>query len=447
MEEILTLQSYDPEVFETREVLNLLAYRFGLSQTKTFRHLLYAYDMKYPTIRSYFLPGALPEEIILKAAEAGNLNAFYEGLKLYPRYREPKFLVRCLWSAARGGDEVMIDLIKDLGGSSKKFELIGAAEGGHLEKLKRLVGDYPDPYVIGPALAVAVGNGKLEVVKYLFDLIKPNLEELNRLLRMASQAEYDDLVDYLISRGANDYTGIVLDAINQNRRDTVNKYLEMPGVNYGRVLELVLGYHDLKRAKEIMRGRTVGLTVLNKIMGQVNKFSRPDEIDYLIALGSNNYKGLMSSLISQDSLSLFKAYQTKVSYPEAFRIALDHASVSILNYLVTENLVPVASLNQYLETVRLDSPKVIPLLFSLGATDYTLIVVRSLKSGDLRLVKKYFDQANLDLDEAFQLASPKLYKYLVSRGPISQATLNQALDSVRNNQPQVAKYLVSLGAK
>jgi hypothetical protein len=189
IESIVARHQVNPAVFETQGSLNLLAQRFDLPPSLSFPAFLAGYDAKYATIRSYSLPDAVPIRIILKAAEAGELQAFYLGLRRNPKYKNPTFLNRALIRAARGGHQVMIDLIKDLGGTSSESELIGTSEGGHLEKLKLLIarGNQLSRVLLVQLTNYAVKFGQLATVKYLITLWIPTRTDLKYLIRSAGK--------------------------------------------------------------------------------------------------------------------------------------------------------------------------------------------------------------------------------------------------------------------
>ena len=120
VEEILKLYRQNYEQFETRQALNTLALRFNLPAATTFKQLLKSYDMQYATVRSYLYNNRTPEEILYQAALEGDIQAFYNQLKLYPELRKQHVYDAALYKAAVGGHLAIIDLLLELGATTKE---------------------------------------------------------------------------------------------------------------------------------------------------------------------------------------------------------------------------------------------------------------------------------------------------------------------------------------
>jgi hypothetical protein len=453
IESIVQRYQLNPEAFETRDSLYVLAQRFDLPPSRTFPAFLARYDAKYATVRSYLLPGADPRAIILKAAEAGNLQAFYLGLRRNPEDKTPAFLDRALQRAARGGHQVMIDLIKDLGGTSFKREVRGTAEGGHLEKLKRLIarGKKLSQDGLFDVTNGAVKFGQLVTVKYLTTLQIPAPIDLSR---SAGKSGNQGMVDYIISQGGANYTQLILGAILSNHLELVMQYMWKPGLNYRAIFIYAIRFNYLDLAKLVARDHKIDQAELNDLMSGITERTTYETIEYLISLGGDNYHGLISQLAINDYIELFKRYYLGpgVDYVQVFETGLRNSSVKVVKFMVDKHLVPVTvdALNSYLILVRLD-PKLIELLFSLGATDYRTIVERGLIHGDLALTKKYFDQATgLRLNKVFKLCTKiPVYQYIMSQGMIKQKTVDATIDRLKHSYSYVIErnYLRSLNLR
>jgi hypothetical protein len=385
IESIIQRHQVNPLTFETWESLNLLAQRFDLPPSLTFQAFLVGYDAKYATVRSYFLPGANPKAIMLKAAEAGNLQAFNLGLRRNPEDKTPTFLVRALQWAARGGHQVMIDLIKDLGVTSSNHELRGTAEGCHLEKLKLLIAQGPGlgQSFIFKLTKGAVKFGQLATVKYLATLRIPAPIDLSR---SAGKSGTQGMVDYIISQGKINYTQLILGAISRGHIELAIRYMEKPELDYLAIFSQAVYYNYLGLAKLVARDHMIDLESLNELMSCVSERTTYETIDYLISLGGDNYNGLISELTMYDYIELFKRYYLgpDVDYVKVFNISLIYSSVEIVKFMLDKHLVQVTegALNSYLRMAVFNS-ELIALLFSLGATDYRTIVERNLIHGDL----------------------------------------------------------------
>jgi hypothetical protein len=453
IESVIQRHQVNPAAFETRESLNLLARRFDLLPSVSFPAFLAGYDAKYPTVRSYLLPGAKPKAIILKAAEAGELQAFYLGLRRNPEYKTPTFLNQALRGAARGGHQVMIDLIKDLGGTSSKHELRGTVEGGHLEQLKPLIvqGHDLSQRFIFQLTKGSVKFGQLAMVKYLTILWIPTPIDWEYLIRSAGRSGNQGMVDYIISQGGVNYTQLILGAITGGHLDLVVGYMENPGLNYVNIFDQAVYFNYLELAKLVAKDHRIDQAVINNLMSCVSERTTYETIEYLISLGGTNYNDLALHLTIYNKFELFKRYYLSpgVDYVQVFYRCLRNSSLEIVKFMLEQPLVPVTEedLNKYLRLADFN-PELIALLFSLGATDYPSLVERGLIHGELALVKKYFDRApGLRRNKVFkQCTKIPVYRYLLSRGGIKQKTVDTTLSVLEQSNGYVIekKYLSSL---
>jgi hypothetical protein len=454
IESLIQRHQVNPAPFETRESLNLLAQRFDLPPSRTFPAFLAGYDAKYATVRSYLLPNADPEAIILKAAEAGNLQAFYLGLQRNPKYKNPTFLDRALKRAARGGHPVMIDLIKDLGGTRFEQEVCGTAQGGHLEKLKLLIaqGKKLSPVGLYEFTDDAVKFGQLATVKYLTTLWTPESYQWYDLSWSAGASGDQGLIEYIMSQCGDNYMEVILGAIVGGYLEVVMQYIEKPGLDYSEIFGQAVYFNYLDLAKFVAQDHRINLETLNELMEEVKSTTTYETIDYLISLGGNDYNGLVSSIVIHDYIELFKRYYLSpgINYIETFEKGLKSSSVKVVKFMLEQELVPITveELNSYLIVAGLN-PELIELLFSLGATDYRSLVEKCLIRGDLELAKKYFDRApGLKLNSVFKLCTKiSVYRYLLSQGMIKQKTIDITLDRLersKHNRAVAKKYLRSL---
>src|SRR6185312_10320843 len=76
--------------------------------------------------------------ILTQAAKEGNIQAVYNGFKMYPILREKKVYNDVLFHAAIGGHEAIISLLLDLGAENKRGEiLLGVSIGGNMDLLMK----------------------------------------------------------------------------------------------------------------------------------------------------------------------------------------------------------------------------------------------------------------------------------------------------------------------
>jgi hypothetical protein len=453
IESIIQRHEVNPTAFETQESLYFLAQRFDLPPSTSFPAFIDRYDNKYATVRSYLLPGAKPKAIMLKAARAGELQAFYLGLRLNLEYKTPTLLDRALKLASRGDHPVMIDLIKDLGGTSASEELRGTAQGGHLEKLKRLIAQGPDlsRFFIFQLTKGAVKFGQLDTVKYLITFWMPVSIDLKYLSRSAGRSGNQGVIDYITSQGGINYSELIIGAITGAHLELAMRYMDKPGLNYSDIFSSAVDFNYLDLAKLVARDHRIDRYLLNDLMSCVSEITTYETIEYLIFLGGNKYTDLVIQLAIYDYIELFKRYYLSpgVDYVQVFNRGLENSSVEIVKFMLEQHLVPetVEELNEYLRLVAL-TPELIELLFSLGGTDYRTIVERGLIYSDLALAVKYFDRApGLRRNKIFKLCTKiAVYRYLLSRGPIKQKTVDTTLSLLEqsNDYVEAKKYLRSL---
>ena len=229
MEEILKMYSRNHEMFETRQALGILALRFQLPAAKTFKELLKSYDMKYATVRSYLYNNRNPRKILLQAALEGDIQAFYNQLKLYPRLRNKHVYTAALEKAAEGGHRAIIDLVLDLGVLDKKVMLTGAAKGGHLDLFKQELAEAENEgievWMVQNLASVAAANNREEVLDYIFSINSSKIL-LNSALAGAGSGGDLKLIEYLIAKGADGYKLLVENAASKGRLIVVKKYYD-----------------------------------------------------------------------------------------------------------------------------------------------------------------------------------------------------------------------------
>jgi hypothetical protein len=275
----------------------------------------------------------------------------------------------------------------------------------------------------------AIKFGQLATFKYLISRWRSQSEDWVYLISAAGESRNQSIIDYVISQYGHNYNRVILGAI------------------FGGHLELVMRYME----KLVARDHGINLDFVNDLMSHVRKRTSYDIIEYLISLGGDNYNGLVLQLARYDLIELFKRYylSSDVDSIHLFNIGLENSSVKVVKFMLEQDLVPTTEkeLNSYLEVAGVNS-KLIPLLFSLGATDYPSIVERALIQGDFELAEKYFDQApGLRLNKIFMLCdSIPVYQYLLAKGRIKQKTIDATLAILEefNGYVREEQYLRSL---
>ena len=223
MEEILYSQSY--EQFETRQTLNTLAIRFQLPAAITFKQLLKSYDMQYATVRSFLYNNRTPKEILYQAAKEGDIQAFYNQLKLYPELRFQDYYTYALQEVAEVGHKAIIDLLIELGANPYVIP-IGAASGGHLDIFKDVI---DKANLIGKTLPLAdsaqsaAENNRMEVLDYILS-INPSKAVLSYAMEGACTSGNAAMIEYLIAKGGDDYVALIQGATRGDHFDLFKQY-------------------------------------------------------------------------------------------------------------------------------------------------------------------------------------------------------------------------------
>ena len=275
IEEILKLYSQNHEQFETQQALDTLAKRFELPAATTFKQLLRAYDMKYATVRSYLYDNRDSMEILLDAALEGNIQAFYNQLKLYPKLRKEKVYTQALDQAAEGGHEVILELLFELGAKDKyRSVLTSAAKGGQLALVLKELDKGVETRYIAKAVHNATSNQHKDVAAALLDYLT-NDRVLDEAMAGAGESGDTTIIDYVISRGGNDYSTLIEDAAASGHFDIVRKYWSKLPKNFDTVDEVILrcavSYKNLDMIKFLVEGQLVSQEELEDSLGGLKR--------------------------------------------------------------------------------------------------------------------------------------------------------------------------------
>lgn len=262
MDAFLELYVLNHESFESKEILGILAERFGLWELKNkklvvpenFKQLLKLYDIKYATVGSYNrIKSSLTHKekleeagkILSKASKQGNIQAVINGFKLYPDLLKETILNEALQNAAESGSEPIIDLLLDLGATSKNNQiLMGAIIGGHPDLLTgnkyiqfiRPMGiEYYKKYI-----DYAIKHEQLESLKYLFSL-SDIANSSNVFLYDAGVVGNKSIIEYLITQGADYYVGLVVGTMIGKNFNVFMKYINKIDMNNNEVRNEVKG--------------------------------------------------------------------------------------------------------------------------------------------------------------------------------------------------------------
>ena len=223
MEEILKLYQQNYKQFETRQTLNTLALRFQLPAATTFKQLLRAYDMQYATVRSYLYDNRTPKQLLYQAALEGDIQAFYNQLKLYPKLRAKDVYTLALEKAAEGGHRAIMDLLLDLGAASYAI-LNGAAKGGHVAIVKEELATYKGVKTLKlvDLAYISAANNRLAVLAYILS-VSTARKVIAGALEGAGESANIDMIEYLIAKGY-DLTVVLQGAARAGQLEIIEQY-------------------------------------------------------------------------------------------------------------------------------------------------------------------------------------------------------------------------------
>ena len=328
IEEILKLYRQDHEQFETRQALNTLAQRFELPAATDFKQLLRNYDMQYVTVRSYLYDNRDSEDIMLDAASEGNIQALYNLLKLYPKLRKKTVYNEALGRAAKGGHEVIIELLLKLGARDKhKNVFTSAVTGGQLALVQKELDKGIKRKYIYDAVHVAAKKRYKNVVAALLDY-RLTYRILDRVMEGAGYSGDISMIDYVISRGGNNYKKIIDAAVEYQHLNVIRHYWHKltkthRGLN-DRIRSCAIKYANLEMVKFVIEKKLLSQVRLSNnleelkqrranVLAEKSRAYKPNRFDnqlakidsviaYLESNGASDYVESTSYESSEDSL-------------------------------------------------------------------------------------------------------------------------------------------------
>ena len=304
MEEILKLYRQDHEQFETRQALNTLAQRFELPAATNFKQLLKRYDKKYATVRSYLYNNRGPEEILIQAAFEGNIQAFYNQLKLYRWLRDREVYIEALGRAASAGHEAIIELLFELGvKDSVGIVFRYAVIGGQLALVKKELAKGV-VYIEGSIRDAAKFRLK-DVLAVLLDY-KKNDQLLVTAMAGAGMSGDNSIIEYVISRGGKDYPTLIESAAMCGHFSVVKEYWDKLGENHiwlnDKVLRGATKHKDLSTVKFLFKEKLVSQTQLKRSLISFKRSRKESLKDKSLASGLQELTRLDNEIAVVDSI-------------------------------------------------------------------------------------------------------------------------------------------------
>ena len=326
IEEILKLYSQNHEHtvgrrFETRQALDTLSQRCKLPKVNNFKQLLQNYDMLYATVRSYLYDNRSPLQILLEAAYRGNIQAFYNQLKMYPELRKEGLYNTALARAAGGGHEAIMELLFDLGAEdADKSVFINAAFGGHVAIVQKELAKGVESKYIEAILRLITNYRHKAVVVALLDYSTTD-KILSEAVGGAGTSGDVNMIEYIISRGGKDYLSLIEGAAIRGHFDIVRQYWDKLGKTTtetnNTILNLAARFHDLAMIKLLVERQLVSQEELKYNLGNVKYFRKEPLKD--LKRTSKPKTQLYSDIAAMDSI---------IAYLESMGIEAEEESTS-----------------------------------------------------------------------------------------------------------------------
>lgn len=225
---------------------------FDVRDTEHYIHgLLTAIEINNRHFINYFLSFNVVydddwNELMITAAKNGQLdlvNLFIEkgatdwdrGLKAAARHGGQKLIdlfiekgseawVLGLMGAARGDHLDLVERFIDRGARNWNEGMLSATRGGHQNIVEFLIERSANNWCRG--LDVSSRHGHLHLVKFFIEEIPEQLDAINNAMTVAVLKNHCDIVNFLISRGANDYNGGLRTAASRGSWHLIELFIE-----------------------------------------------------------------------------------------------------------------------------------------------------------------------------------------------------------------------------
>ena len=233
---------------------------------------------------------------------------------IYKRYREKDIKSFAMCVATREGHMDLVKVMSDKGATDVNWSLRMAAHSGHLNIVKFML-DLGATH-IDEATCTAVTHKHIDIVEFLSE----KGADVNKALTTAFRKEDRDMIDFLISCGANDFRQGGIHAASKGNIELVKLCIER-GVDmryliscvekgYMEIVQLILnnGYTDFNRLLSIaaLKGQSeiiqlmldLGATEYNKAMRYASQNGHKDIVQMMLDLGATEYNKAMTKAAS-----------------------------------------------------------------------------------------------------------------------------------------------------
>lgn len=167
-------------------------------------------------------------------------------VKNYYKYIMKSDVDKRLFIASFNGNGEGMQRYVNEGGNGSEL-LYGAAAGGHLEFIKELFKERtPNITELNKGLELASKEGKIDVINYLISKGANDLD--NALLNAVNTNQSKDLLQFFIDKGATDLDSALFYAVQKFNADNV-EFLIDKGADYGVVNGLLLARDKVDAAK------------------------------------------------------------------------------------------------------------------------------------------------------------------------------------------------------
>jgi hypothetical protein len=466
MRDIITLMKVNKffyDIINQKETIFCLSKQFKLKRTQSIKNLLTLYHSKYISINS--LDYMSKNKCLLRSCTTGNIKMVKYLLDQYKFSRKkldfcvsraarknqknvvdyfiendlPKDFNRIMANACFGGNTEIVNKMLELGADEYNYCAWAAARNNHREIIYHMLSLGADNY-----LDIACGaarGGNLDLLNIFMDF--SNIENLNIAMFNAVYGGNLDIVEYLISKGANDFNRGLIASSKIGNLDITNLMLKNNANNYHIAFRVALNYGKLNILKILpeLDIENYNNAIIRAIAGNKSL----EIISFIFNKGVNNYKYMMYLASFIGSMRIVKFLIGRISeYNEGLKGASKGGFINIVRLMLKLN---ADNFNESM--VDASNIKIVKILIKKGADNYEDTMESASRKGYLDIiklmVKKGAKNFTTCLYNACKFNHLDIVKFLAEN--VSDDDLNYALMiASQEGHYNIVRYLVSIGA-
>lgn len=258
----------------------------------------------FPSLLSTVILNKIWQEGLMYACKEGNMEFIKNCLSKTLCDISTNFWNSCLDNACESGNIEVVNFVIDKGVSMYGQRLRSACKGGNIEVVKLMIQKGSNDWNEGLKMACSIGD--INIAKLIIK--HGGVDDWNIALCYACGGGHIDIIDFLITKGANDYSGSLAFACSGGHTNVV-KFL------FGRI--------DAGVGVEV--GVDVNINIwLSHACGQ----GHMEIVKILIDRGANNfYHGLVNA-----------CYGRHIDIVKLLLLTLDATDINNALYMVTKNV-------------------------------------------------------------------------------------------------------------